>query len=48
MRVGDKVTAVMPPSAAYGTQKYGDIKPYSVLVYEIELVSIPAYVVPKK
>lgn len=43
MHIGDSVSLVMPYTAAYGTVKYGDIKPYSTLKFNIKLVSIPGY-----
>ncbi|MDE6217582.1 MAG: FKBP-type peptidyl-prolyl cis-trans isomerase [Muribaculaceae bacterium] len=43
MHVGDKVSLVLPYTAAYGTQAYGKIKPYSTLKFNIELVDIPDY-----
>lgn len=46
MRIGDKVTCIMPAAAGYGNVAYGSIPPYSTLVYTIELVDIPAYEIP--
>lgn len=46
MRVGDKVTCIIPAAAGYGNVQTGSIPPYSTLVYSIELVSIPNYEVP--
>lgn len=46
MHIGDKVTCIMPAAAAYGNTAYGNIPPYSTLVYTIELVGIPAYEIP--
>lgn len=43
MHVGDSVTVVIPTTAGYGAKIYGEIKPYSTLVYNIKLVGIPAY-----
>lgn len=48
MHVGDSVTAIMPAVSAYGAATYGDVKPYSTLIYRIKLVGIPAYEVPLK
>ncbi len=46
MHVGDKVTCIIPAEAGYGSVANGSIKPYSTLVYTIELVDIIAYDVP--
>lgn len=46
MHVGDSVTAYMPAISGYGAATYGDVKPYSTLIYRIKLVAIPAYEVP--
>ena len=46
MKVGDRVTAIMPAVSAYGKVNNGTIPAYSTLVYTIELVSIPRYEVP--
>lgn len=46
MNVGDTVTIVIPSQAGYGEMNYGDIPPYSTLVYNIKLKAITAYEVP--
>lgn len=46
MHVGDSVTVVMPPNAGYGATQTGSIKPYSTLIYNLKLVSIPNYEIP--
>lgn len=46
MHIGDKVTCIIPAAAGYGNVAYGSIKPYSTLVYTIELIDIPAYEIP--
>lgn len=46
MNVGDTVTMIIPSAAGYGTQKNGDIKPYSTLVYGVKLKAVPAYEIP--
>lgn len=43
MHIGDSVTMVIPSQAGYGIRNYGDIKPYSTLVYGVKLKGIPAY-----
>lgn len=43
MHVGDSVEVIVPYSQGYGSQKYGDILPYSHLKFNIKLVDIPAY-----
>jgi FKBP-type peptidyl-prolyl cis-trans isomerase FklB len=41
MSVGDKYRFFIPYELAYGEQGAGnDIKPYSTLIFEVELVSI--------
>ena len=40
MSVGDKYRFYIPQELAYGSQGQGTIKPYSALVFEVELVSI--------
>lgn len=47
MHVGDSVNLVMPASAAYGMYQHGTIKPYSTLKFNIKLVGVPAYEIPK-
>lgn len=46
MNVGDSVTMVIPATAGYGEMSYGNILPYSTLVYNVKLKAIPAYEVP--
>ena len=41
MRVGGVRRAVMPSSLAYGASGSGSIPPYTTLVFEITLVSVP-------
>ncbi len=43
MHVGDSVTVIIPHEAGYGINPYGSVKPYSVLIYDIKLKSIPSY-----
>lgn len=43
MNVGDSVTAIMPYTAGYGAYGSGAILPYSTLIFEIKLVSIPSF-----
>ena len=40
MHQGDKVRAVIPYEMAYGEHDMGNVKPYSNLVYDIELLNI--------
>jgi len=40
MQVGSKFKIYVPQELAYGAMKQGDIKPYSTLIFEIELLSI--------
>ncbi len=42
MNVGEKVKVVIPENLAYGTRDMGDIKPFSTLVFEVELVEVLA------
>jgi FKBP-type peptidyl-prolyl cis-trans isomerase FkpA len=46
---GSKATLIIPSALAYGAQGQGDIKPYSTLVFDVELVKVkPAkHPVPK-
>ena len=46
MNVGDSVTIVIPYQSGYGEVKYGDILPYSTLIYNIKLKAITAYEIP--
>lgn len=46
MNVGDSVTMVIPSNAGYGEVSYGDILPYSTLIYNVKLKAITAYEVP--
>lgn len=46
MHVGDSVQIVIPSQAGYGAISYGDIKPYTTLVYNIKLKRVKAYEVP--
>ena len=43
---GDKITVVIPPKWAYGSTGSGNIKPYSTLIFDIELVDVVAYEKP--
>lgn len=47
MRPGDSCRVVMPAKTAYGSNKHGDVKPYSALVYEMKLVRIVSYELPR-
>lgn len=38
MRVGDKLKLVVPSSLGYGSSDRGNIKPYTPLIFEIELI----------
>ena len=40
MHQGDKVRAIIPYEMAYGDHSMGNVKPYSNLVYDIELLNI--------
>lgn len=40
---GDSVTVVVPYEAGYGTAVYGDIPPYSTLIFNLKLKKIRAY-----
>lgn len=40
MSVGSKWEIYVPHELGYGSRSLGEIKPYSILVYEIELLSI--------
>lgn len=46
MRVGDRVKCIMPANSAYGNVTSGTLPPYSTLIYDVELVSMPGYEVP--
>ena len=46
MNVGDSVTIVIPSQAGYGELNFGDILPYSTLIYNIKLKAVTAYEVP--
>lgn len=41
MVVGDKWEVWIPQELAYGTQDYGNIKGYSTLIFEMELMAVP-------
>lgn len=43
MKVGDRVTAVVPFSAGYGESYQGNVKPYSTLIFSITLKDITGY-----
>ena len=43
MHIGDSVTIVMPYQSGYGAVKYGNIKPYTTLIYNIKMKGISAY-----
>ncbi len=43
MHVGDTCEVIIPYGLAYGTSGYLDIDPYSVLRYNMRLVSVPGY-----
>ncbi len=43
MRVGDKVSLVVPYQAGYGAYASGSVLPYTTLVFSIELKEIIAY-----
>lgn len=40
MQVGAKATAIIPSDLAYSYYSYGDIDPYTTLIYELELKNI--------
>jgi len=40
MPVGSKYKLYIPQELAYGAQEQGTIKPFSVLIFEVELISI--------
>ena len=40
MRVGEKARFVLPYTLAYGTEAYGNIPPYSNLVFDVELLDV--------
>lgn len=44
--VGDSVQIMVPYAAGYGTTGSGSIPPYSNLLFDIKLVSIPGLVIP--
>lgn len=43
MHVGDSCTVVIPYNAGYGNLPHSNIKPFSNLIFDLKLVSIPAY-----
>lgn len=43
MHPGDSVTIVIPYTAGYGTRSYGNILPFSTLIYKLKLKSISKY-----
>jgi hypothetical protein len=40
MKAGGQRRLVLPPSLAYGRQQYGKIPPNSILVFDVDLVSV--------
>ncbi|MBQ7984832.1 MAG: FKBP-type peptidyl-prolyl cis-trans isomerase [Bacteroidales bacterium] len=40
MKQGGKATVLLPSDLAYGSRDLGDIKPFSPLLFTIELVKI--------
>jgi len=38
--VGEKARFVLPYTLAYGTETYGNIPPYSNLVFDVELLDV--------
>ncbi len=40
MKTGDKVQLIAPSALAYGDQQRGNIKPYTPLIFEIELLEV--------
>ena len=41
MKVGGTRKLIVPPELAYGAGSYNGIPPYSILVFTVQLVSIP-------
>lgn len=46
MHVGDSVELIIPSQAGYGERIYGDIPPYSTLIYHIKMKAVTAYEIP--
>lgn len=46
MHVGDSVQVIIPYKSGYGSTLTGSVTPYSNLIYNVKLVSIPAYEKP--
>jgi FKBP-type peptidyl-prolyl cis-trans isomerase len=40
MKVGGKATFIIPSNLAYGEMNQGPIKPYSTLVFDVELLEV--------
>lgn len=43
MHVGDSATVVIPYPSAYGSASSGKVKPYSDLIFDMKIKSIPAF-----
>lgn len=48
MHVGDSVRVIIPYNAGYGSSVSNSMKPYTNLIYDLKLLSIPAYEKPLK